>query len=201
LAGHFQGGSGNRYVPHRAINRHAAKFNPCGFQDAITRRDASFHHSNEIRQIPKESIKPAADKPRWQAVRWPRSTGTTTARKSQAHQRLSQARRSAFSSSGRGVSLIVADLHTLENGWSGAHIRRMQTRCPNCTIMVKSTGSQWIIINGPCPELAGTQWSGRPEFCPTLSQVLEPDVTLPGAWNRVVIQAEIDRIRVLGVHA
>jgi hypothetical protein len=63
--------------------------------------------------------------------------------------------------------------------------------------MVKSIGAQWVIINGPCPELSGTQWSDRPEFCPILSQVVEPDVTLPGTWNRVAIQAEIDRIRVL----
>jgi hypothetical protein len=71
----------------------------------------------------------------------------------------------------------------------------MQTRCPKCTIIVKSIGAQWIIINGPCLELSGTQWSDRPEFCPILSQVVEPDVTLPGAWNRVAIQAEIDRMR------
>ncbi len=63
--------------------------------------------------------------------------------------------------------------------------------------MVKSIGAQWVIINGPCLELSGTQWNDRPEFCPTLSQVVEPDVTLPGAWNRVAIQAEIDRMRVL----
>ena len=73
----------------------------------------------------------------------------------------------------------------------------MQTRCPKCTIMVKSIGAQWVIINGPCLELSGTQWNDRPEFCPTLSQVVEPDVTLPGARNRVAIQAEIDRMRVL----
>jgi hypothetical protein len=42
--------------------------------------------------------------------------------------------------------------------------------------------------------LSGTQWSNKPEFCPTLSQVAEPDITLPGAWNRVAVQAEIDRI-------
>ena len=63
--------------------------------------------------------------------------------------------------------------------------------------MVKSIGAQWVIINGPCLELSGTQWNDRPEFCPTLSQVVEPDVTLPGARNRVAIQAEIDRMRVL----
>jgi hypothetical protein len=62
--------------------------------------------------------------------------------------------------------------------------------------MVKSIGAQWVIINGPCLELSGTQWNDRPEFCPILSQVVEPDVTLPGAWNRVAIQAEIDRMRV-----
>jgi hypothetical protein len=58
--------------------------------------------------------------------------------------------------------------------------------------MVKSTGpNQWEIINGFCPELSGTQWSNRPEYCPILSQVAEPDVTLPGAPNRVAIQAEM----------
>jgi hypothetical protein len=72
---------------------------------------------------------------------------------------------------------------------------RMQTRCPKCTIVVKSIGAQWVIINGPCLELSGTQWNDRPEFCPILSQVVEPDVTLPGAWNRVAIQAEIDRMQ------
>ena len=36
---------------------------------------------------------------RWQALGWPGSTGTMTARKSHPHQRLSQARRSAWQSS------------------------------------------------------------------------------------------------------
>jgi hypothetical protein len=68
--------------------------------------------------------------------------------------------------------------------------------------MVKSAGpNQWEIISGACPELSGTQWSNKPEFCPTLSQVAEPDITLPGAWNRVAVQAEIDRIRVVEAHA
>ena len=68
--------------------------------------------------------------------------------------------------------------------------------------MVKSAGpNQWEIINGFCPELSGTQWNNRPEYCPILSQVAEPDVTLPGAPNRVAIQAEIDRVRVAKVQA
>jgi hypothetical protein len=68
--------------------------------------------------------------------------------------------------------------------------------------MVKSTGpNQWEIINGFCPELSGTQWSNKPEYCPILSQVAEPDVTLPGAPNRVAIQAEIDRVRIAKVQA
>jgi len=47
--------------------------------------------------------------------------------------------------------------------------------------MVKSAGpNQWEIISGACPELSGTQWSNKPEFCPTLFQVAEPDITLPG---------------------
>jgi hypothetical protein len=66
--------------------------------------------------------------------------------------------------------------------------------------MVKSTGTQWEIINGSCPDLSGTQWNNKPEYCPTLSQVAEPDVTLPGASNRVAVQAEIDRIRARVTH-
>jgi len=71
----------------------------------------------------------------------------------------------------------------------------MQTRCPKCTTMVKSAGSRWEIIKGLCPELSGTQWTGKPEYCPILSQIAEPDVALPGASNRVAVQAEIDRAR------
>lgn len=68
----------------------------------------------------------------------------------------------------------------------------MQTRCPNCASIVKtSDGTGWIIINGTCPELAGTRWSKHPEYCPTLAQVAQPDVTLPGIANRDAVLAEI----------
>jgi hypothetical protein len=61
--------------------------------------------------------------------------------------------------------------------------------------MVKSTGKLWEIINGSCPELTETRWTNKPEFCPILSLVAEPDVSLPGASNRAAIQAEIDLVR------
>lgn len=79
-------------------------------------------------------------------------------------------------------------------------IEQMQTRCPKCSTMVKSTGPHWEIINGSCPELSGTQWKDKPEFCPILSLVAEPDVSLPGASNRTAVQAEIDLVRVTKVH-
>ena len=63
--------------------------------------------------------------------------------------------------------------------------------------MVKATGGDWEIINGSCPELAGTQWDGMPEFCPVLSVVVEPDVVLPGVAVRTFVQAEIDHAKVL----
>ena len=63
--------------------------------------------------------------------------------------------------------------------------------------MVKAAGGDWEIINGFCPELAGTQWDGMPEFCPLLSVVVEPDVVLPGVAVRTVVQAEIDHAKVL----
>lgn len=68
----------------------------------------------------------------------------------------------------------------------------MQTRCPNCTSIVRtSDGAGWIIINGACPELAGTRWGKHLEFCPTLAQVAQPDVTLPGIADRDAVLAEI----------
>jgi hypothetical protein len=66
--------------------------------------------------------------------------------------------------------------------------------------MVKSTGPRWEIINGSCPELLGTQWKDKPEFCPILSLVAEPDFSLPGVSNRTEVQAEIDLIRVVEVN-
>jgi hypothetical protein len=61
--------------------------------------------------------------------------------------------------------------------------------------MVKSTGARWEIISGSCPDLSATQWKDKPEFCPILSLVAEPDILLPGASIRAEVQAEIDRVR------
>jgi hypothetical protein len=71
----------------------------------------------------------------------------------------------------------------------------MQTKCPNCSTAVKSNGGNWEIIGGPCLELAGTHWMRNPEFCPTLSEVAEPDVLLPGATERNDVEAEIIRVQ------
>ena len=81
---------------------------------------------------------------------------------------------------------------------SRAHIAEMQTRCPKCSTTVRSTinGKEWKIINPGCLELTGTRWADKPEFCPTLSLVLEPDTVLPGVPNRDAIVAEINRDKV-----
>ena len=76
---------------------------------------------------------------------------------------------------------------------------KMQTACPKCSTIIKSTGQQWTIINGSCPELIETFWQGRPEYCPVLSVVVEPDVALPGVANRAQVLAEIDRTSVTNV--
>ena len=70
-------------VTDRAINSGATALNLCGFQHAVGRRDSSFDHSIEIRQIPKELIKrfrlgvakikrvltsPRPDAPTWNAM-------------------------------------------------------------------------------------------------------------------------------------
>jgi hypothetical protein len=60
----------------------------------------------------------------------------------------------------------------------------MQTRCPRCTTIVRSNGKDWEILNGACSELSGTEWKDNPEFCPTLSHVVQPDVLLPGITSR-----------------
>ena len=65
--------------------------------------------------------------------------------------------------------------------------------------MVRTDGKEWTILNGSCPELVGTQWHGEPEYCPVLTVVAEPDIELPGVANRAVVQAEIDRMRVVKV--
>jgi len=71
----------------------------------------------------------------------------------------------------------------------------MQTRCPKCTTIVRSNGTEWKILNGGCPELSGTRWKDNPEFCPTISRVVEPDVALPGITYREAVQDEIERAR------
>jgi hypothetical protein len=76
----------------------------------------------------------------------------------------------------------------------------MQTRCPNCTTTIRSNGTDWEILNDACPELSGTQWKNNPEFCPTLSHVAEPEVVLPGVASRVIVQAEIAKIRTVKIH-
>jgi hypothetical protein len=75
----------------------------------------------------------------------------------------------------------------------------MQTRCPKCTTIVKANGTVWAIINGACPELSGTEWENKPEFCPTLSHVVQPEIVLPGIASRAAVQEEIERVRVVKV--
>jgi hypothetical protein len=52
--------------------------------------------------------------------------------------------------------------------------------------------TDWAIINGACPELPGTEWESKPEFCPTLSHVVQPEIVLPGTegLNRTIMRAE-----------
>lgn len=72
----------------------------------------------------------------------------------------------------------------------------MQTRCPNCSTIVKSKGDSWELINSSCVALAGTEWDGKAEYCPLLSLVVAPEVTLPGLAIRLSVQAEIDKSKV-----
>ena len=44
-------------------------------------------------------------------------------------------------------------------------------------------------------ELAGTHWLLYAEYCPTLSKIAEPDVLLPGATDRIQVEAEIIRVQ------
>jgi hypothetical protein len=60
-------------------------------------------------------------------------------------------------------------------------------------------GTDWQIINAGCLELSGTQWASRPEFCPTMSHVAEPEVVLPGVASRDAVHAEIDLIKIVKV--
>jgi hypothetical protein len=50
-------------------------------------------------------------------------------------------------------------------------------------------------------DLAGTQWAHKPEFCPTLTEVAQPDVVLPGIAAREIVLAEIAQTRVVKVHS
>jgi hypothetical protein len=77
----------------------------------------------------------------------------------------------------------------------------MQTRCPKCTSIVRSTGASWEILNEGCVDLAGTRWANKPEFCPTLSQVVQADVTLPGLADRDAVLAEVAHGRLAKVHS
>jgi hypothetical protein len=40
-------------------------------------------------------------------------------------------------------------------------------------------------------DLAGTRWANRPEFCPTLSYIVQAEVTLPGLADREAVMADI----------
>ena len=75
----------------------------------------------------------------------------------------------------------------------------MQTRCPKCTTIVRSTGTSWEILYGDCPELSGTKWKNNPEFCPTISRIVKPDVVLPGVTSRAAVQEEIERARIRAI--
>jgi hypothetical protein len=75
----------------------------------------------------------------------------------------------------------------------------MQTRCPKCTTIAKANGTDWAILNGACSELSGTEWENKPEFCPTLSHVVQPEIVLPGIASRAAVQEEIERVRVVKV--
>jgi len=76
----------------------------------------------------------------------------------------------------------------------------MQTRCPKCTSTVRTTGASWEILNVGCVDLAGTRWAGKPEFCPTLSYVVQAEVTLPGIADHDAVMADIVQGRIVEVH-
>ena len=89
----------------------------------------------------------------------------------------------------------------LARGRLQGHIVGMQTRCPKCTSTVRSTGTSWEILNAGCEDLAGTRWAAKPEYCPTLSDVVRDEVILPGVTDREVVLAEIAQVRVVKVHS
>ena len=78
-------------------------------------------------------------------------------------------------------------------------LKGMQTACPKCKTIVRAIGSEWSILNGSCPELSGTKWDGKPEYCPVLTAVASPDVILPGAVIRAAVQDEINSSRVVNM--
>jgi hypothetical protein len=69
----------------------------------------------------------------------------------------------------------------------------MQTRCPKCDSIVQSSEGKWLIMNAGCTDLVHTRWRDHPEYCPTLSHVVEPEVILPGVTARSAVLAEITR--------
>ena len=75
----------------------------------------------------------------------------------------------------------------------------MQTRCPKCTSIVRSDGTSWEILNEGCVDLAGTSWANKSEFCPTLSQIVQAEVILPGVAEREAVLAEIAQGKVVVV--
>ena len=89
----------------------------------------------------------------------------------------------------------------LVRGRLRGHIAGMQTRCPKCTSTVRSTGTSWEILNAGCVDLVGTRWAAKPEYCPTLSDVVHAEVVLPGVTDREVVLAEIVQVRVIKVHS
>jgi hypothetical protein len=50
-------------------------------------------------------------------------------------------------------------------------------------------------------DLAGTRWAAKPEYCPTLSYVVQAEVTLPGMAERDTVLAEIAQGRVVEVQS
>src|SRR5450631_207204 len=100
---------------------------------------------------------------------------------------------------------VGTDRARLRKGWYGLDSRGifigMQTRCPRCTSTVRATGTSWEILSAGCVDLAGTRWADKPEFCPTLSHVVQAEVILPGVTDREVVLAEIAQVRVVKVHS
>ena len=77
----------------------------------------------------------------------------------------------------------------------------MQTCCPKCKTIVRGAADEWTIVVNSCPDLVGTQWEGSPQYCPLLTIVAEPDISLPGVTMRAEVQAEIDVSKVVNLSA